>query len=272
MKPLALLILGAFSLATCLADIRDMETLLRSILSQQDESRIPTPEEWPASTTGDAMLRNASPEQIQELLPLAKRCLESSKLVVRKNGMTLLLGLSVTRPDSATLLAPALESIASLLSESDAGLKQGAIYVLGNLLPKPGPNALAYLAAHLNDERNTGTQFMMISGAFLLTSPSDPDVIRNVLAALQRRPDHELLTGAMIEGLGQQKITTDDAIQFIRSGLSDKIAAVRTTAVEAVGHMPKEIRAGFAADLLRLMASPDETPETRTRAREVLIQ
>jgi len=271
MKLFARLVLTILSLAICRADMSEIETLFRSIVSQQDPSRVPKLQDLIGPVTGNNVLRDATPEQVERVLPLAAMCLESTNPAVRGHGMLLLSTVAAVRPDNVSLLAPYFEKVAPFLTDPEAGMKQAAIGVLAYGFPKPA-KALVYLAAHLNDGLNSDTQFMMIAGALLVASPSDGNVVRSVLAALQKRPDHDLLAGAMIEGLGQQKITAEDALQFIRKGLTDKTAAVRRTAVDAVGNMPKDTRSFFAPDLQRILANSDEDPEVLARAREVLIQ
>jgi hypothetical protein len=248
-----------------------IEVLYRAILSQQDASGIPTPTDLAGQVDG-FVLRGASPEQIRALLPLAAACLESSIPVVRKDGMLLMSTVAVARLDNASLLEPYFEKLAAFLTDTDAGMKGPAITALVYGYPRPAPKALPYIAAHLNDDQNSGEQFRVMSGALLAGSPSDPATVRNVLAALQKRPDHETLAGGMMGALGQQKITTAEALKFIRDGLNDKNALVRLAAVEAIGNMPKGVRDGFATDLQRLLANPDESPEVHARAAQVLIQ
>lgn len=266
------LLVAAFSWSLCQAALDDVETLYRSILSEQDQTKIPKPTDLIGRIRWSSVLRDASPQEIEAVLPLAERCLESSSRVLQTDGMFLMSGIATIRPDNAVLLAPYFGEIASFLTDPDVGQKQSAIGVLASGFPKPAPKALAYLAAHLGDPQNDGTQFMMISGALLVASPSDRATVSAVLAAMKRRPDSEALTGPMIEALGQQKVATEESIEFLRAGLRDKSAAVRLTALEAVGQMPGDVRLSFSGDIQRLLTNPDEQPQVLEAARRLLTQ
>jgi len=263
--------LAILSMGIGRADMNSIETLYRAIVSQSG-GRVPTRMDLLLPVTGDDALREASPQQIEALLPLAAACLESSNPVVREDGMLLISTVAVARPDNIALLAPYVEKIASFLTDPDIGMRGSAIMTLAYGHPKPAPVALQYLARHLTDEQNSSDQFVAISAALLMGSPSDPGTVRTVLATLKGRPDHELLTGTFIQELGRQRITTPDALEFIRAGLGGKSAPVRLTALETIGRMPKDVRDRFAADLQRLLSNSYELPEIHAKAAQVLVQ
>lgn len=271
MNLLTRLVLTILSVGACRADMNDIEALYRSLLAQQGVSRIPTPTDIYRRVDG-FVLHDASPEQMAVILPLAAACLDSANPVVRADGMMLISTLAIARPDNASLLGPYYEKIAAFLTDSDPGMKLPAIATLASGYPTPAPVALAYLARHLNDQQNSGDQFVAISSGLLKGASSDPSAVRAVLAALRARPDHESLSGILTQRLGLLRITTPEALEFIRDGLSGKAAPLRLTAVEAIAQMPKAVRDGFAADLQRMLANPDESPEVQARAAQVLIQ
>jgi hypothetical protein len=76
----------------------------------------------------------------------------------------------------------------------------------------------------------------------------------------------------MLVALGREKITTDEALQFVRSALSSEKDYIRLTAVETVGKMPRSVRDTFTGDLQRLLANPAESAEVATRVKYVLTQ
>jgi len=269
MKILARLAIVAFSLGICQADVYDIEALYRTILAAPNGAQVPVPMEIDQTVT-EAAVRAAQPEQISGVLTLAAKCLDASDAAIRAAGMHLFFDVALLRPDNASLLSPYFERIAPFLSDPNIAMKQSAIGVLSAGFPKPAPQALVFLMAHLNDEQNSDAQFNMISGALLIGSPSDAGVVQKVLAALQRRPDREILTGDMLVALGREKITTDEALQFIRSALSSEKDYIRLTAVEALGKMPRGVRDNFTGDLQRLLANPAESAEVTARVKYVL--
>jgi hypothetical protein len=271
MKIIAMLVLAALSPGICQADIYDVGALYRTILAQPDSAHVPGPMEIDQTAT-EAALRAAPPEQIREVLPLAAKCLDSSDAAVRAAGMHLLFDVALVRPDNASMLSPYFDRIAAFLTDSDMGMKQGAISILAAGFPSPAPQALAILAAHLNDDQNSVGQFNMISGALLIGFPSDAGMVQKVLAALHRRPDREILTGDMLVALGREKIATGESLQFIRSALSSDKDYIRLSAVEAIGKMPRNVRDGFTADLHQLLANNAESAEVTARAKYVLTQ
>jgi hypothetical protein len=218
----------------------------------------------------EAEVRAAQTEQISGALALAAKCLDSSDAAIRAAGMHLFFDVAILRADNASLLSPYFERIASFLTDADIGMKQSAIGVLSSGFPKPAPQALSLLMAHLGDKQNSIAQFNMMAGALLAGAQSDAATFREVLAALQARPDREKLTGDMLVALSREGITTDEALQFIRSSLASDKDYIRLTAVEAVAKMPRSARDTFTGDLQRILANRGESAEVAARANYVL--
>ena len=212
-------------------------------------------------------VRAATADDIRALLPLAEDLLHSPKIKVRGAALLLMLSVSMRPADSSKLLEPYIDDVALVLDDSDQGARNCAIGILGGTHPAPSPKALAYLEAHLNDKANDDDAAKRM-GAALLQS-GNRSAVSKVLALVEPRPK---LQGEIIQMLGTLKITTEDALNFVRAGLKDSQSGVRRTAIDAVGNLPKEVRKGFEQDLLRLMANPDEDPQLRERAQTVLIQ
>ena len=101
--------------------------------------------------SGRNIIRTASADEIQSLLPLGQKCPHSPRLTARGAGLILFLGVSL-RLDSAKLLEGYVDDLAALLDDPDQGVRGGAIYILGATNPAPSPKALAHLEAHLNDQ------------------------------------------------------------------------------------------------------------------------
>jgi HEAT repeat protein len=167
------------------------------------------------------------------------------------------------RPDSSTLLAPFVDVLSPLLNESEVGLRSAGIYVLGR---SRSPQALSYLAAHLNDDNSA--EVATLIAAPLLES-RDSDNIHKVLTVVQKRPEWGL-KGGVIQMLGFYRITVAESLSLLRSGLNDANSDIRIASLNAVANMPKDTRSLFTAELQRL-GNLDQVPEIRSRATQVLI-
>ncbi len=146
-----------------------------------------------------------------------------------------------------------------------------AILILGSNNPRPSPKGLGYLAAHLKDRDNTFWEAGMIAASLLDSFPTDTGTVRAVLSVVQERADPRFTT-TIIRDLGLSHVTTEDALKFIRNCLEDPNPIIRRACVDSLRQMPKEIRAGFAAELQSIAGNPNEAPETRSLAGAVLIQ
>jgi HEAT repeat protein len=253
------------SAGLCRADVGQLKATFQSFVEalDSDAPRRDPPDPGPMF---DAV-RAATADDIRALLPLAEDLLHSPKIKVRGAALLLMLSVSMRPADSSKLLEPYIDDVALALNDSDQGVRNGAIAILGGTHPSPLPKALTYLEAHLNDKTNDDGAAQGIAGALL--ESGDRSAVSKVLALVQQRP---VLQGGVIQMLGRFKITTEDALGFVHAGLRDSKVGIRRTAVDAVGNLPKEVRKGFEQDLLRLMANPDEDPQVRERAQAVLIQ
>lgn len=249
------------------ADAGAIEAILRSVLAERDDSRLPSLArvggEWTES------VGSLTPGEVQVLLPLARECLLSDRTAIQPFGIGFFFDVAI-RMDGSSLVAPYLDDIAPLLKDPRVGYRNSAIFILGSSNPAPIPGGLAYLAAHLGDKTDTPEQVMMVAGALLTANP-DAGNVHRVLEVVQQRPD--LDKGRLIGILGVARARSDEALAFIRGGFADRNPGIRMASVEAVGKLPRDlIRGGLTAELQQIIADPDATAELRDRARQVLIQ
>jgi hypothetical protein len=254
-----------FPAALCRADVSQIQILFQSIIAGQDETRLPSGEDL-VGPVGENIIRTASADEIQSLLPLGQKCPHSPRLTARGAGLILFLGVSL-RLDSAKLLEGYVDDLAALLDDPDQGVRGGAIYILGATNPAPSPKALAHLEAHLNDQISDDDTASTLAASLLKARGAS--VIPAVLTLLEQRPG--LLTG-VIQMLGLYRITTDEALKLIHAGFQDSRADSRRVSVDAVANLPMDAGKGFEQDLLRLMQNPDEEPRVSERARQVYLQ
>jgi hypothetical protein len=255
----------ASSAGLCRADVRQLKATFQSFVEALD-SNAPRRDPPDPGPMGEAV-QAATADDIRALLPFAEDLLHSPKIKVRGAALLLMLFVSMRPTDSSKLLEPYVDGVALFLNDSEQGMRNCAIGILGFSHPAASPKALAYLEAHLNDKANDDGGAERIAGALL--ESGDRSDASKVLALVQQRP---ALQGEVIQMLGRLKIATEDALNFVRAGLKNSKVGIRRTAIDAVGNLPKEVRKDFEQDLLRLMANPDEDPQVRERAQAVLNQ
>jgi hypothetical protein len=118
--------------------------------------------------------------------------------------------------DTAKLLNRSIDDLAALLDDPDQGLRNGAVYVLGSLFPKPPAKVLAYFEAHLNDKANSDQAAGGMADALLISS--NAAFVLEVLRFAEQRPE---IKGDVLQRLGINHITTDDALKFLHSAFQD---------------------------------------------------
>ncbi|MBV9400965.1 MAG: hypothetical protein JO062_23510 [Bryobacterales bacterium] len=172
--------------------------------------------------------------------------------------------------DTAKLLDSSIDDLASILDDADPdpdhqGLRNGTVFVLGNLFPTTPPKALTYFEAHLTDKANSDHAAAGMADALLRSA--NAACIAEVLRFAEQRPQ---IKGSVIQRLGVNHITTDEALKFIHSAFLDP--KLRQAAIEAVGDLPGDVRKGFAQDLAHVIEDPNEDSRVAERARQVLTQ
>jgi hypothetical protein len=252
---------------TSFADAVQILAFLQTILSEQDENRIPPPNEETRHLLSTLAL---TPDEVRQILPLAQKGLKSPFTIVRIHTLSVFFSTTL-RPDSTLLLEPYLDDITPFLTDADLAFRREAIFIIGQQKPGPSPKAKAALIAHLGDRDNSAEETSMIAGTLLTAYPSDVFIVRTIVNLAQQRPELKLARD-MIRGMGLLRVTTDEALAFIRSHFSDPDPDVRLTCIEAVERMPKNIRDGFVPELQRMYANSGETQQIRERAGTVLNQ
>ncbi len=253
--------------STCRGDVAQIRALFQSILANQDESQLPSSKDTGRQISVVATL---VPSEIEEILLLGQACLHSPIKTVRAYGLYLIVAIA-TRADGSQLIERYLDDISSFLGDPDLAFRREAVFILGSSNPRPLPGGIQRLAAHLRDKDNTSWETGMIAGALLQFSPSDSGTVRGVLSVVQERADPKL-TIAVIQDLGLAHVVTEEALKFIRSSLASTDPNIRRATVDALAQMPGEVKSGFAAELQIIVGNSSEVPETRSRAREVMIQ
>lgn len=254
---------------TALGQMTQTDALFQSML-RDDQGGKPAATAQMFSPGIREEIAEAAPDDIHQLLPLVRKCLESKSGALRWSAIIFLAAVAL-RPDGADTLEPFIEPLRAVSGGgTDPGLKRGAISVIASSIPKPSPGGLAFLAAHLNDTDNTGQEFVEIGATLIKAFPNDPVLLHTVIEDLRRRSLDRFEAGRMMEVLGLLGITTEESLAFLAEGLDNP--RNRQSAVEAIGRLPSEARARFLPRLQRIAEDPDESADTRSRAQRVLLE
>ncbi len=253
--------LGFSNPSTCWADVDEVRSTLQTLLTGPDDNLLPIPPDLLSRMEAD--IGAATSDQVRSLLPLGRKCLQTRSVATRGSGV-LLFTVVALRLDGSTFLGPYVDDFAALMNEPDVGLKNGAIHLLGrsNL-----PKALAILAAHLDDQRNSSQQIYMMAAPLL--ESRDAVNVKKVLDLVQRRPDLQLKSG-IVRMLGLYGVRSEEALRLIGSGFGDQEADTRRASLDAVGRLPRGVRNRFTREL-QLLATLDDVPAIRSTATQLLI-
>ena len=237
--------------------------VLQSLIDQPDDSLLPSVPETMLSVEASGL----QADDVMAALPLALRCLQSSRPKLRPYGLAFMFWVAMS-PDGSQRLEPYAGEIAPFLEDTDHAFRRAAIAILGAASPKPSQQGVKYLSAHLRDTSNTGDEVALIASS-IFNSERDPTTVRAVLDVIRNRKDQKL-TSSMIRVVGLDNIQTDVALSFIREGFADPSPDVRAAAVDAVSRMPEGLKSTFEAELRHVLSNPDELDQTRARAQAVL--
>jgi hypothetical protein len=250
------------------ADLRQIQEFYRTVLQSEDDSRLLVPgTPFPPGVEDDG-IKALSAQDAETLLPLAQKCWQSPRAGVVRAGFGLLIMVSL-RPDSSKLLDPYVDDLAKLLTAPEQGVRGSTVYILGATLPKASPRALAYLVAHLSYKNSSSEELRMTAAAILASRPSAAGTVHLVLTAVEQRPEFKLKADVIL-ALGLYRITSEEALEYIGSGLTGQDRTLRQASIGALEQLPKEARGRFIPDLQRIAGDPDETPAVRSSAESVL--
>lgn len=160
--------------------------------------------------------------------------------------------------------------MATLLNDSDMGIRRGAIFILRSGNPAPSVKALALLSAHLNDRNNSEEIAATIANAMLKAHP-DSATVHTVLNLVEQRRDPNLRAD-VTHMLGLYRVVADESLAFIGDGLKNTDSHVRVESVAALEQMPREVQGRFTSELQRLADDPSENSDIRSRAQRMLKQ
>jgi len=171
--------------------------------------------------------------------------------------------------DSEPLLEPYVPELLAIAGDRAGGLRAMAMHVLGSTWPEVSPRTIAYLATHLADKDNTPEEAGWMA-CTLLRAGSDA-ITHDVVAFVRKQDQHEIVL-KVLQWFHVHPARNADALAFIGASLDSPDVWIRRTALEAVGRVSLADRSPFLTQLNRLSTDPNEPPEVRSAAAEVLKQ
>jgi hypothetical protein len=166
------------------------------LINNAGNGNIPEPEDL-MEAVNETTLRGLSAADIQNLLPLGKRCLESQNETIRRDGILLLMGIAL-RSDSTVLIEPYIGDLELIANNPTDGLKEGALYILANTKPKISTKARGFLSAHLTDKSNSAGQRLMIASS-LLRNNANQQTIESVVQFAETESDTSVKAGILMQ-------------------------------------------------------------------------
>jgi hypothetical protein len=264
-----LLMLSILMSRISFADEVAIRQLLQGVLNQAPDVPVPQPEELGSSLNENAML-SLEPGQVTNLLPLARKCLESSRLDVRRVGLSAILGIRF-RSDSTALLRPYLGDLEMIAASPTDPLKRGALYILGSTNPKPSQEAISFLSGRLAAKADLPPETLMIAAAILRAAPEDSALVHKTLVAVRAQSDTRVQIGVLAQ-LGLIKTRNSEALDFIATSLDSHDPFVRRAAVDSVDRLDSDTKATFFDRLQSIAADPNESQEIRSEAKAALAR
>jgi hypothetical protein len=220
------------------AQENSIRQLFQSILAHSAGGDMPTTEEL-FSKVNETTVGALSVAEVTALLPLARQCIQSTRLEVRQDG------------------------------EGSNSPRHAALYVLGSMNPNLPPKAIAQLNAHLEDSRSSNEETLTIGASLLKAAPTDASTLHKVLLVVSHCSD-PVLTNGVLRQVGLSKSRLPEALTFISENLSQADPYLRASAVDAVARLDRDERARFSTQLASIASDPTESEDVRNNAKSAL--
>jgi hypothetical protein len=242
------------------------------LLNLPSDAQVPS-QKTLLSVVNETAVMSLSDDDVNSLLPLGRRALQSSRPDVRRDGLFLFGAISI-RPNSSGLLKSYLADIELIASNSSDPLRMPALYTLGSTNPDPLPEAISYFSAHLADKANSPREIRIMTTFVIQSAGKDNNsgLIHQTLVFLDSHPDAVPGRIGALEQLGLAKTRNTEALAFIGKSLDSDNQFVREASVEAVDRLDPDIRANYSDQLNRIATDPKESERARTAAKAVLAK
>lgn len=250
----------------------DLRQKLEGILGTQDRADVPGPEDLQPQF--DILYDASSAAEAAEVLPLARRCLRSSNLTVRRDGVATFLVVAMRPKDGAALLSGDIELLGQLLGDPERQIRGAVAYVFYAMQPAPPSAVVPHLLPHLEDEGNSERDILGLSDALLRAAPNDAAVLRALLNTVKRSPsDQPGLWAGLIRCFanapGGAPLEKKQVIEFLAQALSGAEPEVQRSAIDAIRGR-RDLLARFEPALVHIATDQHENRQTREAAEQAL--
>jgi hypothetical protein len=125
---------------------------------------------------------------------------------------------------------------------------------------------ISILNNHLEDKTNSRDDVAGIADAPIKASTFSLEMVHKVFAFTEQRSDISV-TLVVVNALGLSRTNNPETLDFISEGLDSADRNTREQSIQAVGHLDRDVRAGFIANHAAQFARLATDPEIRTEFR-----
>jgi hypothetical protein len=218
-------------------------------------------------------LYNASPAEVKRVLPSVLQHTRGDNEARVRGYATLFLTAIAMRPDGAALLSACSEEISSLILDTNPEIQRGALAAMDWVIGKPETNGKPYMSALQGAvqkpevPQDTGVEMI---GPLLSFGGSDRDVLKAVLAFLQRDDLTASTRMALVHELGADHAVPEEINQYLVKLLDDPEPHVRAQALVDYSISTSAYHSLGKDRVQRIANDPQEIQGIRELAKEAM--
>ncbi len=243
-----------------------VERYFEQVVNSNDPSAVPSLE---SAYVVLKQIPDLSSDEVAETVPILMVGLANKFGNVKLHAEAAMLAIG-QRPDGATLLKPAISSIAGMLEDkSDPRIPRMAGVVLSTMHPRPLPEIIPLVLTFVQRSDQNLDNRAIMSG-FLMQWASDQPEALAAIENVAAQPLTPATREAFLDAIGLERGTNERLNALVAAALRDPSSRVRRRAIYHVSRMGASMLAKAATDLQRIAVDPGETDENRAAAQKAL--